>query len=975
MSKIKQRASDYRVGGTVCPDCPTEIKPPLARQKMYRHLLDHGWSHLDAEKEARKILIPKHANYCVACGKTACIGAEFCPQCGHDAQTCQCPNKTELLGGKTRADHLGTLNEDHSTPGREIVDLKTAGPLAPYPMCPSCEAVGGTEHKPNCDEVRYQNDTHDFFDQPIKEFTPEEIKALKNPRTAGRLCNCSRSVRPHHHCKKHDLMIFTESAKCPKCDAEAQSKFSASHCICPISGEVIIRECPIHGEQRATIASSKPKCPHCGSTEYSLMPSDFETAKCDKCGKNWDHGIVEGINDPSEKTAGPLQKALLPAALLGLGVVAPDEVGKATTSPATPQMMEQREKDLAEKREQAQLDRLVEAIRRAEGAKPELNNPGNIVDFNTGKIRKFDTYEEGEVALIDQLLRIKDGDHPYIKPEMSLEKAGLIYSNGDPNWAHNVSRIMHVPKRIPMGNLITGDIPKVGPNKKGNWVKLPAKTAGPLGNDVFPDGPNDFFENVRDPHSERNKQQRRIDEEYTTVDAPQIPVGASAGSARMVKLLERKYPKSVAAAQEKDSDEYGWWGDVVKSSNPTRELEKVVVYETLTKFGPDVQYETLGRHMPKIRRACKGDILAAFEHNKLEGVLDDMGYFGPKSDQMRPGDEYYASAKKAVRPGGPRRSRPEPKKYPDTLEGAKAYLKDECTIDFTGGTGRPDPQVQGVWEVWSKNGDRAIVYLAGYKEPVGGIRPTNDFEVETKEDREWEKQQRALRPDPYGTRTSCWRRMPSKKARLVYKTAGGVEFYTVGTGSTVEKAYENARNEARGDYRADHDGEEPQGYSGTILEKHGYRLLNPPKGVKPGHWAQLIMDAMTGDEINAEPLTYQKKVPYKEGQKCPTTNIYQGAEKPAIKKCNGTISLTPRPDRPWDQGPHCSAGHNVSYTGERNKDGKTFTYYYTKTEKIKDEALANEARRQARTVQDKFGPAGAVQVAANKWAFFGIASS
>jgi DNA topoisomerase I len=44
----------------------------------------------------------------------------------------------------------------------------------------------------------------------------------------------------------------------------------------------------------------KPKCPHCGSREYSLMPTDFETAKCHECGKNWNHGIVPGINDPSD---------------------------------------------------------------------------------------------------------------------------------------------------------------------------------------------------------------------------------------------------------------------------------------------------------------------------------------------------------------------------------------------------------------------------------------------------------------------------------------------------------------------------------------------------------------------------------------------------------------------------------------------------------------------------------------------------
>src|SRR5271157_910992 len=48
----------------------------------------------------------------------------------------------------------------------------------------------------------------------------------------------------------------------------------------------------------------KPHCPHCGSDDYDLMPTDFETAKCKRCGKNWNHGIVKGINDPSDsKTA------------------------------------------------------------------------------------------------------------------------------------------------------------------------------------------------------------------------------------------------------------------------------------------------------------------------------------------------------------------------------------------------------------------------------------------------------------------------------------------------------------------------------------------------------------------------------------------------------------------------------------------------------------------------------------------------
>jgi hypothetical protein len=55
---------------------------------------------------------------------------------------------------------------------------------------------------------------------------------------------------------------------------------------------------------KKVLAEKKPKCPECGSTDYGLMPTDFETAKCSKCDKTWEIGIVKGINDPSDsKTA------------------------------------------------------------------------------------------------------------------------------------------------------------------------------------------------------------------------------------------------------------------------------------------------------------------------------------------------------------------------------------------------------------------------------------------------------------------------------------------------------------------------------------------------------------------------------------------------------------------------------------------------------------------------------------------------
>jgi hypothetical protein len=56
-------------------------------------------------------------------------------------------------------------------------------------------------------------------------------------------------------------------------------------------------------QNREVKLGGKPKCPHCGSDDYGLMPADFETAKCNSCGKNWGHGIVPGINDPCKKTA------------------------------------------------------------------------------------------------------------------------------------------------------------------------------------------------------------------------------------------------------------------------------------------------------------------------------------------------------------------------------------------------------------------------------------------------------------------------------------------------------------------------------------------------------------------------------------------------------------------------------------------------------------------------------------------------
>lgn len=195
-------------------------------------------------------------------------------------------------------------------------------------------------------------------------------------------------------------------------------------------------------------------------TPRSLPPRDDMRRHLDKdIQKEIDLGVdkepQEGIKVGDDKQAGPLRNAILPAvALMGLGgspsaettKMSPPAIVRQQKTPVTPNV--------------ATMDEIVNAIARAEGAKPERHNPGNIVDFRTGKIKTFATDEEGEAALRDQLKRISEGNNPNFDPDMSLADAGLVYSNGDPNWAHNVSQILRVSPEVPFGDLIKGMVSK-----------------------------------------------------------------------------------------------------------------------------------------------------------------------------------------------------------------------------------------------------------------------------------------------------------------------------------------------------------------------------------------------------------------------------------------------------------------------------------------------------------------------------------
>jgi len=72
--------------------------------------------------------------------------------------------------------------------------------------------------------------------------------------------------------------------------------------------------------------------------------------------------------------------------------------------------------------------------------------------------------------------------------------------------------------------------------------------------------------------------------------------------------------------------------------------------------------------------------------------------------------------------------------YPDARQGALDCLRNESDLPMgTVVNCFPDPVVEGVWAVDFKDGRRAIVYLGGYKDPLGYVRKGNDFEVEDEE--------------------------------------------------------------------------------------------------------------------------------------------------------------------------------------------------------------------------------------------------
>lgn len=105
---------------------------------------------------------------------------------------------------------------------------------------------------------------------------------------------------------------------------------------------------------------------------------------------------------------------------------------------------------------------IAEAIAKAEGwyhpsgtALPQrLNNPGNLKDAS-GKLRTFDTPQDGWNALYRQVNLMVSGLSRVYNPDMTIEQVAYLYTGNDnPNaWANIVSQQLGVDPSTTLRNI------------------------------------------------------------------------------------------------------------------------------------------------------------------------------------------------------------------------------------------------------------------------------------------------------------------------------------------------------------------------------------------------------------------------------------------------------------------------------------------------------------------------------------------
>lgn len=108
--------------------------------------------------------------------------------------------------------------------------------------------------------------------------------------------------------------------------------------------------------------------------------------------------------------------------------------------------------------------KLAKAISVAESSPPEWHNPGSLTGSDSGSFQtsgtgnaegvwKFVNEADGWQALYIKVNRMLSGKSTVYPLNMPLERVGIRYSGGDPNWAKNVAAYLGVPESTTLQEL------------------------------------------------------------------------------------------------------------------------------------------------------------------------------------------------------------------------------------------------------------------------------------------------------------------------------------------------------------------------------------------------------------------------------------------------------------------------------------------------------------------------------------------
>jgi len=193
-----------------------------------------------------------------------------------------------------------------------------------------------------------------------------------------------------------------------------------------------------------------------------------------------------------------------------------------------------------------------------------------------------------------------------------------------------------------------------------------------------------------------------------------------------------------------------------------------------------------------------------------------------------------------------------------------------------------------------------------------------------------------------------------RKRAAIAVTAGAVDFQTVGKGKNVQEAFNDAVSEAQ--YENGHGG-----YSGTIAEKHSFVLIKPPAGVDPKKYAGWVQYA-------GEDMQSSEQVELKPGDTCPRCGKGKIEMQQETKQFSGKPYTSINPVCPA-----CGASSFKLYNSSQGH-GAEQKFFYSKSVAIPPQ-YRQQIMSDAKRIEDKWGPAGAVDIGGGKWLFFGSASS